>query len=173
MRNYRAYNCLNSGTINSSCSYTDTSKLKQSCSDGRLCEDGACIRFYEFRTAALDYSTEDFIQSAIEVDGITKTGQPPQYKATFTARANKLIKTYYSAEGYKPDTDYIYLDDGLIDCAQGANCNKESNDYSTSCEWEANYNDFACTVTKSDINSAFLYNPGDKTVRRVNYLEKK
>jgi hypothetical protein len=40
LQNFRNYICLNAGTISSSCSYSDSSQTKQTCSYG--CSNGAC-----------------------------------------------------------------------------------------------------------------------------------
>jgi C1A family cysteine protease len=40
LQNYRIYSCLNPGTINSSCTYSDSNQTKQTCQNG--CENGAC-----------------------------------------------------------------------------------------------------------------------------------
>ena len=41
LQNYRNYKCLNSGTISSSCTYSDVNQTKQTCSYG--CSNGQCL----------------------------------------------------------------------------------------------------------------------------------
>jgi len=41
LQNYRVYSCLNPGTINSSCTYSDVNQTKQTCQNG--CSNGNCI----------------------------------------------------------------------------------------------------------------------------------
>ncbi len=141
-----------------------------------------------FRTAAVDGPTFavggqlTFIPSTITLTpaaggaSVTQSGAAPAYAVNFNVNFNTVYDVNYVSPGYTADTDDFYLDSQLQSCALGNNCNIASNSFSTSCRWNATFNDWTCRVTDTATNQwySYIYNRNDplygEVVRSLNAM---
>ncbi len=132
------------------------------------------LNAYEFRTAAADIMTHDFVSAKITLDGTTKqtSGDPPKVVFDYV-KPNTKYDVKYKSSGYKTALYPIYFDERLGDCSQGSDCSLGGS-YSTSCDWSPKYSDWLCSVSHSSFshNAIFTYDPSQNAIKRVNYLEK-
>ena len=133
---------------------------------------------YTFETAAFDLDSAAPINShVIMLNGYTDEVMEADAATTasFEVGNNQLYFVTYSASGYGSDTDAMYFDAGISTCDKTSSpCVLNSNDYKTTCEYDADVNAWYCeTEDKADGKSYFVYDEGDgKILKKANRIQK-
>ncbi len=135
----------------------------------------AAYSTFTVKTSAKDYNTEQFIKPCdIDLGGIKAVGNP---NANFAVSADRAYAVTHSADNYKSDKDYFFLDSDLDTCdIQQATCSLTGNDdhnhnYVTSCNYNAAVKHWECKVVNNDKTERFEYAPDQGAVVYVtNFL---
>ncbi|MBW2999474.1 hypothetical protein KY339_02275, partial [Candidatus Woesearchaeota archaeon] len=139
-----------------------------------------------FRTAAIDGALFDqtsqvsYVDSTVRIfdptegdDYIEQEGEP---FATFDVLSNRVLEVQYTAEAFMADTDFLYFDENLPNCA-GNECTFSSQIWETTCTYIAVNDNYDCTLVNTEYNDAirFTYTPfgdslGNNVIRFLNGL---